>query len=148
MKVTLQHCLLGLLLLGSGRVHAQKLDVKQKLSGFDKTVEQMLKQWNVPGCGVAIVVKNKVVFAKGYGLRDVEKKLPVTPTTLFPIASNTKLFTATAVGLLVEEGKLEWDKPVKQYVPQIQFYNDDLTANITMRDMISHRTDMSRHDNI
>ena len=148
MKVTLQHCLLGLLLLGSGRVHAQKLDVKQKLSGFDKTVEQMLKQWNVPGCGVAIVVKNKVVFAKGYGLRDVEKKLPVTPTTLFPIASNTKLFTATAVGLLVEEGKLEWDKPVKQYVPQIQFYNDDLTANITMRDMLSHRTGMSRHDNI
>ena len=148
MKVTLQHCLLGLLLLSSGRVHAQKLDVKQKLSGFDKTVEQMLKQWNVPGCGVAIVVKNKVVFAKGYGLRDVEKKLPVTPTTLFPIASNTKLFTATAVGLLVEEGKLEWDKPVKQYVPQIQFYNDDLTANITMRDMLSHRTGMSRHDNI
>ena len=52
------------------------------------------------------------------------------------------------MGLLVEEGKLEWDKPVKQYVPQIQFYNDDLTANITMRDMISHRTSISRHDNI
>ena len=148
MKVRLQHCVLGLLLLGSGRAHAQKLNVSQKLNGFDKTVEQMLKEWNVPGCGIAIVVKDKVVFAKGYGLRDVEKKLPVTPTTLFPIASNTKLFTATAVGLLVEDGKLDWDKPVKQYVPQIQFYNDDLTANITMRDMLSHRTGMSRHDNI
>ena len=85
MKLRLHFYFLGLLLLGSGRAQAQKLDVKQKLSGFDKTVEQMLKQWNVPGCGVAIVVKDKVVFAKGYGLRDVEKKLPVTPTTLFPL---------------------------------------------------------------
>ena len=148
MKLKLHFYFLGLLLLGSGRAQAQKLDVKQKLSGFDKTVGQMLKEWNVPGCGIAVVVKDKLVFAKGYGLRDVEKKLPVTPTTLFPIASNTKLFTATAVGLLVNEGKLDWDKPVKNYVPQIQFYNDDLTANITMRDMLSHRTGMSRHDNI
>ena len=148
MKSRLHYCLLGLLILGTNQAYAQKLDVKKKLSGFDKNVAQMLKEWNVPGCGIAIVVKDKVVFAKGYGLRDVEKKLPVTPTTLFPIASNTKLFTATAVGLLVEEGKLDWDKPVKKYVPEIQFYNDDLTANITIRDMLSHRTGMSRHDNI
>ena len=148
MKLLLHYCFLGLLLLGTSRAHAQKLDVTKKLNGFDKNVEQMLKEWNVPGCGIAVVVKDKLVFAKGYGLRDVEKKLPITPNTLFPIASNTKLFTATAVGLLVEDGKLDWDKPVKAYVPQIQFYNDDLTANITIRDMLSHRTGMSRHDNI
>ena len=149
MKVRLYFYCLGLVLLASGQAHAQqKLDVNKKLSGFDKTVGQMLKEWNVPGCGIAVVVKNKLVFAQGYGFRDLEKKLPVTPNTLFPIASNTKLFTATAVGLLVEEGKLDWDQPVKKYVPQIQFYNDDLTANITMRDMLSHRTGMSRHDHI
>lgn len=148
MKPRLRICFWGLLFLVSGRAHAQQLNVKQKLSGFDKTVAQMLREWNVPGCGIAVVVKDKLVFAKGYGLRDLEKKLPVTPTTLFPIASNTKLFTATAVGLLVDEGKLDWDQPVKKYVPQIQFYNDDLTANITMRDMLSHRTGMSRHDHI
>lgn len=148
MKVRIQHCVLGLLLLISGQANAQQIDVKKKLSGFDKTVGQMLKEWNVPGCGVAVVVKNKLVFAQGYGFRNLEKKQPVTASTLFPIASNTKLFTATAVGLLVEEGKLDWDKPVKNYVPRIQFYNDELTASITMRDMLSHRTGMSRHDNI
>ena len=149
MKSILPFYLLGLVLLGTGQAHAQqKPDVKKKLNGFDKTVEQMLKQWNVPGCGIAVVVKDKLVFAKGYGFRDLEKKLPVTANTLFPIGSNTKLFTATAVGLLVEEGKLDWDKPVQKYVPQIQFYNADLTANITIRDMLSHRTGMSRHDRI
>ena len=63
---------------------------------------------------MGIVMKDKLVFAKGYGYRDVENKLPITPNTLFQIASNTKLFTATAIGFLVEEGKLEWDKPVKK----------------------------------
>lgn len=67
---------------------------------------------------------------------------------MFQIASNTKLFTATAIGFLVEEGKIDWDKPVKKYVPQIQFYNDELNANVTIRDMLSHRTGISRHDYI
>ena len=65
-----------------------------------------------------------------------------------PIASNTKLFTAVAAGLLVEEGKLDWDKPVRQFVPGIQFYDDDLNATVTIRDMLSHRTGITRarHD--
>lgn len=136
--ILLSMCLSGL--------HAQSVNVAQKLKGFDKTIEKVLKDWNVPGCGIGIVVKDKLVFAKGYGYRDLEKKLPVTPNTLFQIASNTKLFTATAIGFLVEEGKLDWDKPIRNYVPQIQFYNDELTANVTIRDMLSHRTGISRHD--
>ena len=127
---------------------AQTIDVQKKLKGFDQTVEKILKDWNVPGCGIGIVVKDKLVFARGYGYRDLEKRLPVTPNTLFQIASNTKLFTATSVGLLVEEGKIAWDKPVRNYVPQIEFYNDELNASITMRDMLSHRTGISRHDGI
>ena len=97
---------------------------------------------------MGIVIKDKLVFAKGYGYRDLENKLPITPSTLFQIASNTKLFTATAIGFLVEEGKLEWDKPIKKYVPQIEFYNNELNTNVTIRDMLSHRTGISRHDNI
>ena len=80
----------------------------------------MLKDWNAPGVGVGIVVGDKLVFAKGYGYRDYGKKLPFTPTTLCPIASNTKLFTAVGAGMLVEEGKLTWDKPVRQSVPAIR----------------------------
>ncbi len=135
------------LLLGI-QADAQSINVQQKLKGFDKTIEKVLKDWNVPGCGIGIVVKDKLVFANGYGFRNLEQKTPVTPNTLFHIASNTKLFTATAIGFLVDEGKLDWDKPIKQYVPQIQFYNDELNSHVTIRDMLSHRTGISRHDNI
>jgi len=69
-------------------------------------METVLNDWNAPGVGVGIVVNDRLVFAKGYGYRDYAKKLPFTPTTLCPIASNSKLFTAVAAGLLVEEGKL------------------------------------------
>src|SRR5678815_1561630 len=129
-------------------VNAQNIVADQKLKGIDATINKVLKDWNIPGCGVGVVVKDKLVFAKGYGYRNLEKKEPVTPNTLFQIASNTKLFTATAVGFLVEEGQLEWDKPIKESVPQIEFYNDELNANVTMRDMLSHRTGISRHDGI
>src|SRR4051812_7887124 len=116
------------------------------LAGFDAYIEQVLKDWNTPGIGVGIVVTDKLVFAKGYGFRDYEKKLPFTPTTLCPIASNSKLFTTVAAGMLVEEGKLTWDQPVRQSVPEIQFYNDQLNNNVTLRDMLSHRTGVTRHD--
>jgi|WetSurMetagenome_2_1015567.scaffolds.fasta_scaffold49336_2 CubicO group peptidase (beta-lactamase class C family) len=127
---------------------SQPVDVSKQLTDLDKTIEKILTDWNVPGCGIGIVVKDRLAFARGYGYRNLEKKLPVTSGTLFQIASNTKLFTATSVGFLVEEGKLDWDKPIKNYVPKIQFYNDELNANVTIRDMLSHRTGISRHDNI
>jgi CubicO group peptidase (beta-lactamase class C family) len=125
---------------------AQETDIAKKLQGFDAYMEQTLKDWNTPGVGVGIVVGDKLVFAKGYGYRDYEKKLPFTAKTLQPIASNSKLFTAVAAGMLVEEGKLTWDKPVRESVPGIQFYNDQLNNNVTLRDMLSHRTGVTRHD--
>ena len=125
---------------------AQESDVAKKLQGFDAYMEQTLKDWNTPGVGVGIVVGDKLVFAKGYGYRDYEKKLPFTSKTMQPIASNSKLFTAVAAGMLVEEGKLTWDKPVRESVPTIQFYNDQLNSNVTLRDMLSHRTGVTRHD--
>ncbi|HXZ40468.1 MAG TPA: serine hydrolase [Terriglobales bacterium] len=126
--------------------HAQETEITNKLQGFDAYMEQTLKDWNTPGIGVGIVVNDKLVFAKGYGYRDYEKKLPFTPTTLCQIASNSKLFTAVAAGMLVEEGKLTWDKPIRESVPTIQFYNDQLNNNATLRDMLSHRTGVTRHD--
>jgi CubicO group peptidase (beta-lactamase class C family) len=124
------------------------IDVTQRLDGFDAYMAKTLKDWNAPGVGVGIVVNDKLVFAKGYGYRDYEKKLPFTPATMSPIASNTKLFTAVAAGMLVEEGKLTWDKPVRESVPAIRFFNDQLNDNVTLRDMLSHRTGITRHDTI
>ena len=135
----------ALLVLGVG-ARAQEADVAKKLQGFDAYMEQTLKEWNTPGVGVGIVVGDKLVFAKGYGYRDYEKKLPFTPKTMQPIASNSKLFTAVAAGMLVEEGKLTWDKPIRQSVPEAQFCNDELNNNVTLRDMLSHRTGVTRHD--
>jgi CubicO group peptidase (beta-lactamase class C family) len=137
-----------LCLVAPFRLQAQDAALKKRLAGFDDYMAQVVKDWNVPGMGVGIVVKDKLVFAKGYGYRDLGKKLPFTPTTVMPIASNTKLFTATAMGLLVDEGKIEWDKPVRQFVPSVAFYNDELNATITIRDMLAHRTGITRHDMI
>ena len=124
----------------------QTNDVTKKLKGFDQYMDKVLKDWNIAGAGVGIVYKNKLVFAKGYGYREYEQKLPVTPNTLFQIASNTKLFTTVSIGMLVDQGKLDWDKPIRNYVPSIEFYNNDLNNTVTIRDMLSHRTGISRHD--
>ena len=136
---------LALMIFGLA-ARAQEPEISNKLQGFDSYMEQVLKDWNTPGIGVGIVLHDRLVFAKGYGYRDYEKKLPFTPTTLCQIASNSKLFTAVAAGMLVEEGKLTWDKPVREFVPTIQFYNDQLNNNVTLRDMLSHRTGVTRHD--
>ena|SRR5664280_704462 len=125
---------------------SQTIDVTKRLKGFDSYMEKILKDWNIAGAGVGIVYKDKLVFAKGYGYREYEQKLPVTPKTLFQIASNTKLFTTVSIGMLVDQGKLDWDKPVRNYVPSLEFYNNDLNNSVTIRDMLSHRTGISRHD--
>ena len=123
-------------------------DLAKKLKGFDAYMQKTIKDWNAPGVGVGIVVDDQLVFVRGYGYRDYEKKLPFTSKTLCPIASNTKLFTAVAAGLLVEEGKLNWDTPVRDDVPEIRFYNDELNRTITLRDMLAHRSGITRHDMI
>jgi CubicO group peptidase (beta-lactamase class C family) len=120
----------------------------EKLEGFDACMEKLLKDWNAPGAAVGVVVDDKLVFAKGYGYRDYEKKLPFTPTTLCPIGSNTKLFTIVAAGMLVNEGKLTWDKPIRDAVPAVRFHNDALNNTVTLRDMLAHRTGITRHDMI
>jgi CubicO group peptidase (beta-lactamase class C family) len=136
----------SLVLAAASVIGAQEPTTAKRLEGFDAYMAQVLKDWNVPGIGVGVVVKDELVFAKGYGYRDYGKKITYTPATTQPIASNTKLVTAIAAGLLVDEGKLDWDKPVRQYVPSIKFYDDDLDRTITVRDMLSHRTGITRHD--
>ena len=120
----------------------------RELQDLDAYMAKILEDWNAPGVGVGVVKGDELVFAKGYGYRDYGSKLPFTPRTLFQIASNTKLFTAVAAGLLVEEGKLTWDKPVREAAPAIRFHDDHLNSNVTLRDMLAHRTGITRHDMI
>ena len=121
---------------------------QKKFPLIDKYIDSTIKEWNVPGLALTVVYKDQVIYTRGYGYRDLEKKLPVETKTLFPIASNTKLFTATLAVILAEEGKLSLDKPVKNYLPAINFSNEELNGKVTIRDMLSHRTGLPRYDGL
>lgn len=137
-----------LLLLFPLCVTAQHTNYSSKFSTIDNYANGLLRQWNIPGLAISIVHKDKLIYSKGFGSRDLEKKLPATETTLFPIASNTKLFTSTIAATLATEGKLNLDKPVRTYLPEIAFYNEELTSKVTLRDMLSHRTGLPAYDGI
>lgn len=107
---------------------------------LDAYVTQVMRTFAVPGIGLAIVKDGQVVVAKGYGVRKLGDPTPVDAATLFGIASNTKAFTATAIGLLVEDGKLEWDAPVVRYLPWFQMYDSWVTRQLTVRDLLVHRS--------
>lgn len=121
----------------------------QNLHGsLDAFMSETLRAWNIPGAAVCLVADDKVLLQRAYGYRDWGQKAPFTTRTLFPIASNTKLFTAVAAGLLVEDGKLTWDEPIRDRVPQIRFATEALNAGVTLRDMLAHRTGIHRHDSV
>jgi CubicO group peptidase (beta-lactamase class C family) len=109
-------------------------------------VDDTLKLWHVPGLAVAVVKDDQVILCEGFGLRNIEDDLPVTPDTLFPIASCTKAFAAMSVGLLVEAGKLDWDKPVREYLPTFKLHDTVATERMTPRDLLTHRSGLPRHD--
>ena len=107
---------------------------------LEAVVARAMKTFEVPGMAVAVVKDGRVVLAKGYGVRKVGEKAPVDAKTLFGIASNTKVFTATALGLLVEEGKIEWDGQVTRYLPWFQMWDPYVTREMTVRDLLVHRS--------
>ena len=119
---------------------------RQALQGFDRFVDSAMTAWKVVGLGLGIVVDGQVVYQKGHGLRDLEKKLPATPKTMFAIGSSSKAFTVFALGTLVDQGKLEWDKPVITYMPDFRLYDPAATLRITPRDLVTHRSGLPRHD--
>ncbi|MCO5934906.1 serine hydrolase [Mucilaginibacter sp. RB4R14] len=117
-----------------------------RFKGLDTAINHALKTWHAAGVAVAVVYKDKVIYAQGFGKRDVAGNLPVTPNTLFAIGSCSKAFTATLIGKLQQDGKLDIDKPVNTVLPALKFYNDAMNNSITLRDMMSHRTGLPRHD--
>jgi CubicO group peptidase (beta-lactamase class C family) len=127
-------------------VAAAGLAAGQKLDGFDAFANQELRDWKCDGFAIAIVQDGKVILSKGYGLRDVKKNLPVTEKTLFAIGSATKSFTVTSLGVLVDQGKLDWDKPVRDYLPDFRLWDQFATERMTPRDLVTHRSGLPRHD--
>jgi CubicO group peptidase (beta-lactamase class C family) len=116
------------------------------MQGFDAVVDKAMKDFRVPGLAIAVVKDGKVAYARGFGRRDVDKGLPVTPRTLFAIGSCTKAFTTFVMGTLVDEGKLDWDAPLRTYLPGLRMSDPIATESITPRDLVTHRSGLPRHD--
>ena len=117
-----------------------------RLVDYQDYIEAAMRSWHCPGTAVAVMRGDEVIHQSTHGLRDVDAGLPVTADTRFPLASVTKSFTAMSVALLVDEGKLEWDKPVREYIPEFVLDDPYVTQHITVRDMLSHRSGLPRHD--
>lgn len=115
------------------------------LAFLDTFIPESLAAWNTPGLAVAAVHDGKVVYSRGFGYRDRERKLPVTTKTLFGIGSITKSMTAAALGTLVDEHKLDWDAPVVRYLPSFALYDGYATEHATVRDLASHKTGVPDH---
>jgi CubicO group peptidase (beta-lactamase class C family) len=113
---------------------------------LDAMIARAVSDWQAPGLGVAIVRDGRILLVKGYGLRNLQTRQPVTADTLFPIASATKSFTATGVAQMVDAGRLGWDTPLSRTLPGFRLANRELTDGVTVRDMLSHRTGLPRHD--
>ncbi len=122
----------------------------QRFSGrFDALTTELeagLEKFHVPGMAVAVVYEDRVIYARGFGFSDLEKKEAVTPRTRFAIGSSTKAFTATVIGQLVDEGKMGWDDAIAKYVPEfvLDVKSDDAAAQATIRDALCHRTGFTR----
>lgn len=124
-----------LLLLISCTLSAQ-ISEKQ----LDELVNRTLSTFDVPGIAVAIVKDGKIVVSKGYGVRSILTKEKVNENTLFGIASNSKAFTTAAIAILIDEKKMDWDDKVIKYIPEFRMYNDYVTNEFTVRDLLSHRS--------
>jgi CubicO group peptidase (beta-lactamase class C family) len=118
----------------------------RRLAGLDAELQKLLSAWTASGFAVAIVEKDEVIYSRGFGYRDYENKLPVTPTTQFAIGSCSKAFTCGLLGILREEKKLSFDDSPITYVPELRFKTDDLNALVKIKDIMTHRTGLPRHD--
>lgn len=125
---------------------SQTSEIPTQLQGFDEFVHTMMQDWKLPGLALAIVKDGEVILSQGFGKRNIAQGLEVTANTLFPIGSCTKAFTTTIMGMLVDEGKLDWDAPVKQYLPTFKMYDPYVTEHMTPRDLVTHRSGLPRHD--
>jgi CubicO group peptidase (beta-lactamase class C family) len=139
--------LLTLLISLASLAFSQKKSVPDtRLVGLDAELQKVLNTWKASGFAVAVVEKNKIIYAKGFGFSDYEKKTPVTPNTLFAIGSCSKAFTSAVLGQLRNESKLEFEDKPSKYISELKFFNDQMNNTIQIRDLMSHRTGLPRHD--
>ena len=116
--------------LSFGQISEQKLD---------ELIQKTITTFDVPGMSVGVLKDGKLIYSKGFGVRSLNNKLPMTSETLIGIASNSKGFTCTALAILADEGKLNWDDKVTKFLPDFKMYDDYVTQELTIKDLVTHR---------
>ena len=114
--------------------------------GLERDIREALARWRCPSVGLGVIKDGEVLYCGGVGLRDRERELPADGATLYQIGSSSKSFTALLCARLVDEGKLAWDAPIREIAPEVRFYEPFVTENVTIRDLLSHRTGLPRHE--
>jgi CubicO group peptidase (beta-lactamase class C family) len=137
---------LALALKELGQIEQETKSLDEKLISLRLYIDSTLKIWKIPGLAIAIVKDKDIIFSEGFGLRSVKDTIPVTSKTIFAIGSSTKAFTTMAMGMLVDDGKLEWDKPVREYIHDFKMKDDFASERMTPRDLVTHRSGLPRHD--
>jgi CubicO group peptidase (beta-lactamase class C family) len=129
---------------------AQLVEKSESLTGFipelERLIPSLMEEWKVPGLAAAVVQTDKPVFVKSYGLRDVEAGLKVTEDTQFQLMSVSKTFAATGLAVLMDEGRLDWKKPVREYIPEFRLHDSIASDLVTVRDLLCHHSGLPRHD--
>src|SRR5262249_19036658 len=113
---------------------------------LEGVIAEAMEAWKIPGLAVAVVQNGEVVLVRAYGLRDLEAGLKVTTDTQFMIGSVTKSFTATGLALLVDERRIDWNKPVRDYIPEFRLHDAFASDRVTVRDLLCHHSGLPRHD--
>ena len=135
-------------LVSVGFLFSQESKQADRLADLSTYVEKKMEEWKIPGMAIGIVQNDSVIFLKGFGFRDVDKKLPVTPQTLFGIASISKTFTAATVGILYDEGTLGWNTPIINYLPDFRLCDEYATFHANIRDLLSHRAGLPPYSDL
>jgi CubicO group peptidase (beta-lactamase class C family) len=146
MKLIKLLCLCACLVWLAAVAPAATVDAAKALEGFDASVVRAMRELQVPGVAAGVIVDGTVTFAKGYGFRELGKGATVTPDTIFAVGSMTKSFTAVTVAAMVDERKLNWDRPVREYLPWFRMYDPVATDLITPRDLLTHRSGLPGHN--
>ena len=133
---------LALLLVLPSQLPAGDLETAK----VDVLITEALKSWNVPGAAVVIVDGEKILYLKGHGIREKGKPEPITADTLFPLASCSKAFTTTLMAMLVDDGKIGWDDPVRKHLKTFKLSDPNADALVSLSDLVSHRTGVASHD--
>jgi len=139
---------LSCVLLLIGLVATPAVTQPAPLLGLEQYIEQAMRDWDIPGLAIGVVRNDSLVFARGFGVRELGGSDAVNEHTIFAIGSASKAFTAAAVGMLVDEGKVDWEDPALKHLPGLELYDTYATRELTVRDLLTHRSGLTRGDQL